>query len=143
MAKAEPYMGEIMRQCVQPFNFRQTFAVVVTGDFWNPCGHMLLNTGSRGGHYFQIAGYYKRPHYMREEGYQRYLKENNKRELSRTFIPIKDPDGANMKLQELLAKPWAWFVVPNNCVTFIEDVVQAGGADIGLYSNCATREVFR
>jgi hypothetical protein len=143
MAQAQPYTGEIMLQCVQPFNFTQTFAVVVSGDTWNPCGHMLLNTGGQAGWYFHVAAVRGKPRFMRESGFQRYLKEHKKRELRRTFIPIPNPDGANAKLEELLAKQWTWFVLPNNCASFVEDVVKAGGSDAGLYSNCPTREVFR
>jgi hypothetical protein len=115
MAQAQPYTGEIMLQCVQPFNFKQTFVVVVSGDTWNPCGHMLLNTGGQAGWYFHVAAVRGKPRFMREPGFQRYLKEHKKRELRRTFIPIPNPDGTNAKLEEFLAKQWTWFVVPNNC----------------------------
>lgn len=42
----ELYIGDIMHQClIQPFDFNNTYAIVVSGASWNPCGHMLLNTG--------------------------------------------------------------------------------------------------
>lgn len=55
---------------------------------------------------------------------------------------IPDPDAAHKKLEELLAKQWTWFVLPNNCASFVEDVVKAGGSNAGLYFNCPTRERF-
>jgi hypothetical protein len=37
----------------------------------------------------------------------------------------------------LLSKPWFWGILPNNCIVFVEEVLQAGGAtNFGLYSNC-------
>lgn len=141
---AEPYVGEIMYQCLlQPFDFKATYAVVVSGASWNPCGHVLLNTGGAGGWYFHIAERKGKPRFMREAGYQRYLKEHQKQEIQRTFIPIPKPEDAHRKLEELLSKQWSWFVLPNNCATFIEDVVKAGGSNAGLYFNCSTLEQFQ
>jgi hypothetical protein len=142
--RAEPYIGDIMYQClVKPFDFKNAYAVVVSGASWNPCGHMLLNTGGQGGWYFHIAERKGNPRFMREAGYLRYLKEHQKRELRRTFISIPNPEAAHRKLEELLAKQWSWFVLPNNCASFVEDVVQAGGSTAGLYSNCPSREIFK
>ena len=142
--QVEPYVGDIMYQClVQPFDFKRAFAVVVSGASWNPCGHMLLNTGGPGGWYFHIAERKGNPRFMREAGYRRYLKEHQKRELRGTFIPVPRPEGAHQMLEELLAKQWSWFVVPNNCAAFVEDVVRAGGSKAGLYLNCPVRERFQ
>jgi len=147
MAAAEPtqpYVGELMYQClVQPFDFQNAYAVVVSGASWNPCGHMLLNTGGRGGWYFHVAERKGQPRFMREAGYHRYLKEHGKRELRRTHVLIPNPDGAHGKLEQLLAAQWSWFVLPNNCASFVEDVVRAGGSTAGLYSNCPSREQFK
>jgi hypothetical protein len=79
---------------------------------------------------------------MREDGYRRYLQDHEKRELRRTVVPIHHPERAQQKLDELLAKQWSWFVIPNNCASFVEDVVQAGGSASGLYFNCPSRERF-
>ena len=142
--RAEPYTGDIMYQClVQPFDFKNAYALAVSGASWNPCGHMLLNTGGRGGWYFHIGERKGNPRFMREAGYLRYLKEHQKRELRRTFLSIPKPEAAHRKLEELLAKQWSWFVLPNNCASFIEDVVQAGGSTAGLYFNCPSREIFK
>jgi hypothetical protein len=79
--QVEPYVGDIMHQCLlNPFDFRAAYAVVVSGASWNPCGHMLLNTGGVGGWYFHIAERKGKPRFMREAGYQRYLKEHQKKE---------------------------------------------------------------
>ncbi|MDC8760670.1 hypothetical protein [Janthinobacterium fluminis] len=140
----EPYAGDIMRQCfIRPFDFKHAFVVVVSGASWNPCGHTLLNTGSDNGWYFHIAERKGCPRFMRRQGYQRYLQEHQKRELRRTFVAVPNPEGAHFKLEELLAKQWSWFVLPNNCASFVEDVVQAGGSKAGLYLNCPSRERFK
>lgn len=80
---------------------------------------------------------------MREAGYDRYLTDHGKRELRRTHVPIPNPDGAHRKLEQLLATQWSWFVLPNNCAAFVEDVVRAGGSTAGLCSNCPSREQFK
>jgi hypothetical protein len=74
---------------------------------------------------------------------KRYLLENGKSELRRTFVPIPKPEASHYKLEELLAKPWNWFVLPNNCASFVEEVVSAGGSKAGLYFNCPSVENFR
>jgi len=80
---------------------------------------------------------------MNEKGYRCYLEENNKREVRRTYIPIKDLAASDRKLEELLSKEWMWFLLPNNCANFAEEILQAGGANAGLYSNCPRLETFR
>jgi hypothetical protein len=144
MTKNEtPYIGEIMHACLfKPFDFNKAFIVVVSGSSWNPCGHALLNTGGPNGWHFHIAEVKGRPRAMQGLAYQRYLREHKKRELRRAAISIPNPRGANDKLEELLSKPWSWFLLPNNCAAFVEDVVRAGGSDAGLYFNCPTREKF-
>jgi len=137
----ESYVGDIMSQCVaKPYDFRHAYAVIVSGAAWNPCGHMLLNTG--GGWYFHIAERKGKPRFMREAGYRRYLAEHGKREIRRIFLDIPNPEGSHRKLEELLAKQWFWFVLANNCASFVEDIVRAGGSNAGLYFNCPSRERF-
>jgi hypothetical protein len=81
---------------------------------------------------------------MDEGQYRRYLSENGKRELHRyQVMPMRDPAAAHRKLEELLSKPWGWWILPHNCVTFCEEVVRAGGSNAGMYSNCPSRETFR
>lgn len=139
-----PYVGEILYQCLgEGFDFSRTHAVVVSGAIWNPCGHMLLNTGGIEGWYFHVAEKVGNPRFMRESGYRRYLDEHGKRELSRKFVAIPRPADSQEKLDRLLAKQWWWFVVPNNCASFVEDIVRAGGSSAGLYFNCPSREAFK
>lgn len=142
MSSSEAYQGDLIKRC-QQFNFGDANAVVVSGSSWNPCGHMLLNTGGPNGYYFHIAEVKGRPRYMDHDGYKRYLEENDKRELSRTRVNIPEPSKCNRKLEELLRKTWNWYLLPNNCASFVEDVLQAGGTSAGLYSNCPSRETFR
>ncbi|MGJ9417085.1 hypothetical protein ACHAC9_04865 [Massilia sp. CMS3.1] len=138
---SEPYVGDVMLQCpLKPFDFKHACAVVVSGDGINFCGHALLHTG--GGWYFHIAGKYDVPKFMREDGFQRYLRENGKHEIRRWRIQIPNPAGAHRKLEELLAKQWRWLVLPNNCTSFVEEVVQAGGSKAGMYFNCPSVEPF-
>jgi hypothetical protein len=138
------YDGDVLDHCPASGygDFSQVNAVVVSGAKWNPCGHALLNVGGRGGWYYHVNELRGYPRYMDEAGYRRYLRENGKREVNRQRVPLPDPDGALAKLEGLLAEKWTWFVLPNNCASFVEDVLQAGGADAGLYSNCPTRENF-
>jgi len=123
-----------------PGDFTMVYAVVVTGSWWNPCGHMILKTPAG---YFHIAERKGRPKRMTEEGYKRYLAENGKKELSRTYLHLPEPGKAHKKLVELLGKDWAWWLLPNNCAAFVEDIVKAGGSSAGLYSNCPSREKFK
>lgn len=137
------YEGEAMNYCpAVPFDFSRTFAVVVSGDFPNPCGHLILNLGGPSGWYFHVAGIWKSPRYMSATGYNRYLKENSKREFRRTRIAITNPDGAMRTLETLLSKRWVWGALPHNCASFVEEVVRAGGSDAGLYLNCPSIELF-
>ncbi|MES2740348.1 MAG: hypothetical protein V4754_05285 [Pseudomonadota bacterium] len=139
---ADTYEGDEMHACLlTPFDFKQTYVVVVSGAKWNPCGHTILNTG--GGWYFHVAGPDNVPRFMREPGYLRYLKENGKREIRRSFLKIPNPIAAHRKLEELLAKRWLWLGLPHNCAAFLEEIVQAGGSKAGLYFNCPTIEEFR
>jgi hypothetical protein len=122
------------------FNFAQTYAVVVSGASWNPCGHLILNVGGVGGWYFHVAGIRTVPRYMNEQNYRRYLKENGKSELRRSKVVITSGNASMTRLEELLAATWTWGVLPHNCASFVEEVVQAGGSMAGLYSNCPARE---
>lgn len=138
------YKGEVLHACgIVLFDFRSAFAVVVSGAAANPCGHMLLNTGDRLGYYCHVAGVNTYPHYLSERGYQRYLVDNEKTELRRTGVYLESPARAHAKLEELLSRTWAWWVLPHNCAAFVETVLQAGGTKAGLYSNCPAHERFR
>lgn len=125
------YEGEVLLHCPQnPFALGNAYAVVVSGDprIHNKWGHMLLNAGGKGGTYFQVAGeLHACPRYMNEAGYQRYMRETGKHEIKRYPVHIPNPVAAQMKLEELLSKSWTWLGVVNNCETFAEEIVVAGG----------------
>jgi len=136
------YVGDVMLHCViSPSDFKHCCAVIVTGDPGNPCGHSLLHTG--GGWYFHVAGGHTVPKFMSEGGYQRYLQENGKQEIRRWPIKLPDPHGAHRKMEELLARQWLWLALPQNCVSFVEEIVRAGGSKAGMYFNCPTGESFK
>jgi hypothetical protein len=123
------YEGEVLNFPPPPhmFDFTRTFAVVVSGDGPNKWGHMLLNTGSTGGLYFQIAGVIRKPRYMNEAGYKRYLKETKKKELRRISVFITKPDAAQKKMEQLLKETWVWGGAVHNCETAVEEIIVAGG----------------
>lgn len=135
------YVGDVMLHCIiPPSAFQHTCVVIVSGDGLNFCGHSLLHTG--GGWYFHTAGGNTVPRFMSEGGYQRYLRESRKREIRRWPIKLPDPHGAHRKMEELLARKWLWLILPQNCVSFIEEVVRAGGSKAGQYFNCPAAEPF-
>lgn len=138
---AEPYTGDEMILCpLKTADFKHTCAVIVSGDGINVCGHALLHVGN--GWYSHVAGKNDLPKFMSESGYMRYLRENGKREIRRWLVPLPNPAGAHKKLEELLAKKWRWLVLPNNCASFVEEIVQAGGSNAGMYMNCPSAEPF-
>ena len=123
------YEGDELNVCPpRMFDFSKAYAVVVSGDWPNKWGHILLNTGGAGGIYFQIGGkFITRPRYMYHFGYQRYLRETGKTELKRISLFIPNPEASQLKLEELLNENWTWGVVLHNCETFIEEIIMAGG----------------
>lgn len=141
--KPRPYIGDVMFKCfLRPSDFKHTCAVIVSGDGINFCGHALLHIGGTGW-YFHVAGFNEVPRFMSEDGYKRYLKEGNKHEIRRKLVPIPNPLGAHRRLEEILSKIWQWLLIPNNCASFVEEIVQTGGSNAGLYFNCPTAEPIR
>lgn len=143
------YEGIHLNECrARPFRWSDTYIVIVSGARWNPCGHTVLNSGGRGGYYFQVGGdgakaVYNKPLCMDESGFRRYLQENKKMELRRQRVVVPKPMAAQEKLDTLMSKPWLWTVLPHNCATFAEEILQAGGANIGITFNCPSRETWR
>jgi hypothetical protein len=125
-----PYEGASM--FISPLelsDWRHVCAVIVSGHKLNKCGHTLLHVGESWSWYVHIAGPYNLPKFIPESNYMRYLKENNKREIRRWDIKLPNPKGARDKLHELIDKPWFWGGIVNNCTSFVEDVVRAGGSN--------------
>jgi hypothetical protein len=138
---SKPFDGDAMILCpLDLTDFKHTCAVIVSGDGVNACGHTVLHIGDSW--YVHIAGFYKAPKFMHESGYQRYLRESGKREIRRWIVRLPNPAGAHRKLEELIAKPWLWGILPHNCASFAEEVLQAGGSKAGMYFNCPSVEPF-
>ena len=134
-----PYNGEQLEACgVIEIDLREIEIVAVSGSGPNACGHLLLHTLSRGGYYFHVAEVRGVPRYMTPDGFRRYVRENHKSVLRRIKLELPNPSGAEAYLEQLLAEIWWWRVIPNNCVAFCEEVIQAGELDWGSYSNCPT-----
>lgn len=117
-----------------PLDLGWVAVVHVSGDGINVCGHALLHIQS--GYYFHVAAIRDYPRYMDENGYRRYLRENDKQELGRRVMSLPRPDDAATRLDELMASRWTWLVLPNNCVSFVEEVIAAGGGTWSSMSNC-------
>jgi hypothetical protein len=128
------YLGERLLQCnAVPFNWAHTHLIVVSGSGPNLCGHAIINAGL---FYFHVDGINDYPHYMPEVGYRRYLRENGKHELLRRHVPLKNPAGAQQKLEELSARRWRWMIIPHNCASYVEEIFAAGGSDESILTNC-------
>lgn len=141
------YEGDVMTVCgLVQFDFKTTSIVAVSGASWNQCGHLLVHSAAGGGLYFhavgdpdgryivgKIRGF---PRFMSDANYRRYLKENGKRELRRRSVHLKNPLGATSYVERALAAKWTWGVLPNNCVAFVESVIQAGEGEWYSYTNC-------
>lgn len=147
------YEGELLRYCPSDLSFSMTQAVVVSGAAWNPCGHMIFCAGvsSDTSWYFHVAGAGLReafgvfafPKFMREDGYNRYLAENNKKEIRRLDASMSNPAGAYAKLMALMGDKWFWAVLPHNCASFAKEIVSAGGGDLTVLLNCPDQETVR
>lgn len=122
------YEGEILTYCTaQMFDFSDTYVVIVSGARLNPYGHMLLNTGGKSGKFFQVSDVYGFPRFMNADQFKRYLKENNKFIVTVFPVNIPQPEKAELKLEEILSRKWAWGVVFHNCEGLVEEIVMAGG----------------
>jgi hypothetical protein len=122
------YEGEYLNYCPkQMFDFRRSYAVIVSGARFNPYGHMLLNTGGKGGSYFQVAELHNQPRFMNEAQFQRYLNENGKTIITVMKLTIPRPERSQLKLEKLLSEKWTWGAVIHNCETMVEEIIMAGG----------------
>lgn len=134
------YEGEYLNACgtLKP-DFSDSHVVAVSGSGPNVCGHLLFHAGLYHFHVGtgdQLGGIRGYPRYMNKSGYQRYLKENKKKELRRVAVKISKPKAALAYIEEVMSNRWTWGALPNNCVTFVEEVIQAGGSKWNSASNC-------
>lgn len=131
------YAGDLGNATVQAaIDLSNCGAVVVSGDGPNVCGHMLLTQFGGGGYYFHVASLLDKPRWMNRSGFKRYLTENNKTVLGYYPVKLTNVAAANAELSRLMHIKWLWGAVPHNCVAFVEQILQAGGSDFGLISNC-------
>ena len=134
------YEGEWLNACgiLKP-DFSDSHVVAVSGSGPNVCGHLLFHAGN---YYFhvgtgdQLGGIKGYPRYMNKGGYARYLRENKKKELRRIAVKISKPKAALEYIETVMSERWTWGVLPNNCVAFVEEVIQAGGSKWSSKSNC-------
>jgi hypothetical protein len=146
------YIGRNLNACDVKMFLREgypyAFNVVVVNGFSvggvevNKCGHVLLNIGglpivdAPGGYYVHIDGEltqpWKYPHYMNEMEYRRYKKENEKTEISRHHIYVPEPRNALLELERLLNEKWRFGLIFNNCATFVDQVLKAGGGGLQM-----------
>jgi hypothetical protein len=130
----KPYLGENMSSCPsRMLQWSSTSAIILNGSPLNICGHQALRVGA---YYFQILRVHGFPTYMNEKGYRLRLAQTGQREVRRDQIFIRDPERAQAKLTELMAKRWLWGILAHNCANFVAQIIEAGGAPRHLYSQC-------
>jgi hypothetical protein len=133
------YEGEPLTYCPVNLDLSRVEMIVVSGSGINAAGHALLYVPKQG-LYFQIAGVYTYPTMMDELGFKRYLTENSKRILGRNIYSLPSPAGAYNELMLSTSKKWVWGGVINNCATFVQDIIRAGGSSATI-SNLPTRNL--
>jgi hypothetical protein len=132
---AHKYIGDtrVTASYVPSVRLAMASAVIVSGS--QPCGHMLLNADGKEGWYFHVTELVGHPRFMGYQGYLRYLKEHNYREIGRIAVPLKNSKQACTELYRLLMLQWPWNPQPPwSCTGFVSRIVSAGGGN--LYSIC-------
>jgi len=76
---------------------------------------------------------------MREDEYPRYMRESRKEEWGRDDIILPSPDKASSYLCQACSRKWLWGILANNCVSFVEEILAAGGFRMN-YDNCVAFE---
>lgn len=132
------------RPQLESLDFSQVSVVFVdnVGDF-NPCGHVLLYVGGGFGHYFHKPGLSvgfdgkldlkgegplkQSVHYFDGTEFSKYLSTDGKKETYRIKINLSNPDKAKAELENYLSSPTWYLLLPQNCVTFVENILIAGG----------------
>lgn len=139
MARNEDWAGKNLEAHEFPkLDWSQAAFVVISGSSTNPCGHALLYVGGGFGHYFHVPGiprWYDRPFYISGSEFRTYLSRAGKKEVGRKALGIPCPEAAEKRLKELMGRRWTYGILPQNCVSFIQQVAQAGG-NFWNFSNC-------
>jgi hypothetical protein len=106
----------------------------VIGGNLNPFGHALFRMGRRTGytHVDELCAY---PKFIPWFSFDTYLRDNGKRILRELTIFLPHPSAALRKLRQLNGKKWPWLAIPHNCVTYCEEILQAGGSKWESVSN--------
>lgn len=116
-------------------SFTTVKVIIVSGNSINPCGHSILQIDD---FYFHIIGLFSYPKFLTKKQFSRYIKENNKTIIFTTRRFTQNKKAAMAMLKSLLAKRWMYALVTYNCLTFVEDIVFAGGDNINMVINCPT-----
>lgn len=135
-------------------DFGRAYAVVVRTQkvgVENPniCGHVLLYIGGGMGHYFHLPGIgvpdggnrqsslYQHPHYFPASEYEKYLTLDEKVEIGRYRMGIPRQEEARKQLEVACTEKRVYLLLPQNCVTFVEEILRAGGNYYNL-NQCPT-----
>lgn len=121
------YDGEEISYCdPNAFASGRGEVVVVSGDGINICGHVLLNVVGFG--YRHLRGETARPRYLRTSlGFDRYLRENQKRVYGRYSFEFSSPACATRRYCHLIAEYWKYGLIRHNCASFVRSILSAGG----------------
>ncbi|MFN7001418.1 MAG: hypothetical protein ACK4ST_15550 [Elioraea tepidiphila] len=112
--------------------------LIVSGSGPNLAGHMLMELPAEPGgtrSVFHIAAVHDYPYWMAASEFPRYLKENGKTLLGRKTVPLPKPAEAEAYLAAAIGKKWFWGLVYNNCVSFCEEYIAAGGSTWSMRTN--------
>lgn len=112
--------------------------LIVSGSGPNIAGHMLMELPAEPGgtkSIFHIGAVYDYPYWMASADFGRYLRENKKKELGRKHISLPKPADARTWLTAAIGKKWPWGGIVNNCVSFCEEYIAAGGSTWSMRTN--------
>jgi hypothetical protein len=112
--------------------------LIVSGSGPNIAGHMLMELPARAGgtkSVFHIGAVRDYPYWMASSDYPRYLKEAGKTEIGRKFISLPKPGDAEIDLAKAIRTKWTWGGIINNCVSFCEEYIDAGGSEWSMWTN--------
>lgn len=112
--------------------------LIVSGSGPNLAGHMLMELPAEPAgtvSIFHIGAVYDFPYWMKSADFGRYLRENKKKELGRKSITLTKPADARAWLATAITKKWPWGGIVNNCVSFCEDYIAAGGSKWSMRTN--------
>jgi hypothetical protein len=112
--------------------------LIVSGSGPNLAGHMLMELPAAPGgtrSIFHIGAVRDFPYWMKSSDFGRYLKENDKKELGRKHITLPKPRDAEAYLTKAIRTKWTWGGIINNCVSFCEEYIAAGGSSWSMRTN--------